>query len=700
MTTDEGAKNNGESPAAAVAERGEDITSKKDRGVLKVIKRVGNSEEKPMIGDKVYVHYKGKLSNGKKFDSSHDRNEPFVFSLGKGQVIKAWDIGVSTMKKGEICHLLCKPEYAYGSAGSLPKIPSNATLFFEASTCIELLDFKGEDLFEDGGIIRRIKRKGEGYSNPNEGATVEIHLEGRCDGRMFDCRDVVFVVGEGEDHDIPIGIDKALEKMQREEQCILCLGPRYGFGEAGKPKFGIEPNAELLYEVTLKSFEKGGKYLQAVIQYGKIVSWLEMEYGLSEKESKASESFLLAAFLNLAMCYLKLREYTKAVECCDKALGLDSANEKGLYRRGEAQLLMNEFESAKGDFEKVLEVNPQNKAARLQISVCQKKAKEHNERDRRTYANMFKKFAEQDAKASAEPSANEKGLYRRGEAQLLMNEFESAKGDFEKVLEVNPQNKAARLQISVCQKKAKEHNERDRRTYANMFKKFAEQDAKASAEPRKRPVKQWARRPRKGSPKKKERGAKRWSKRKLKAAAYDATPGREGSPNALGPSSMGVHPTQDYTVFHVKFVLVCVILEADGKTSSFPQTTTLLLPRFTEAGSPIAITLRLTPRSSLSGLAQIQAWRRHQVTGRQRFTCAVCRGPPSAPRETVCRCVAESRELRCRRGPYPGDAMEQLSEDEAFSEVSMAQIIAEGARGSQVLHCSGVRGTKSDFAKL
>lgn len=48
------------------------------------------------------------------------------------------------------------------------------------------------------------------------------------------------------------------------------------------------------------------------------MSWLEMEYGLSEKESKASDSFLLAAFLNLAMCYLKLREYTKAVECCDK----------------------------------------------------------------------------------------------------------------------------------------------------------------------------------------------------------------------------------------------------------------------------------------------------------------------------------------------------------------------------------------------
>ncbi|XP_073176607.1 peptidyl-prolyl cis-trans isomerase FKBP5 isoform X3 [Lepidochelys kempii] len=402
MTTDEATKNE-EVQTAALAEQGEDITPNQDRGVLKVVKRPGNEDKSPMIGDKVYVHYKGKLANGKKFDSSRDRNEPFIFSLGKGQVIKAWDIGVATMKKGEICHLLCKPEYAYGSAGSVPKIPSNATLFFE----IELLNFKGEDLFEDGGIIRRIKRKGEGYSNPNEGATVEIHLEGFCSGRIFDCRDVTFVVGEGEDHDIPIGIDKALEKMQREEYCILYLGPRYGFGEAGKPKFGIEANAELVYEVTLKSFEKEGKYMQAVIQYGKIVSWLEMEYGLSERESKEAESFLLAAFLNLAMCYLKLREYIKAVECCDKALGLDQVNEKGLYRRGEARLLMNEFELAKCDFQKVLEVNPQNKAAKSQITVCQKKMKEHNERDRRIYANMFKKFAERDAKASKAVGENE-----------------------------------------------------------------------------------------------------------------------------------------------------------------------------------------------------------------------------------------------------------------------------------------------------
>lgn len=86
------------------------------------------------------------------------------------------------------------------------------------------------------------------------------------------------------------------------------------------------------------------------------------------------------------------------VTFCLQALALDQSNEKGLYRRGEARLLMNEFELAKCDFQRVLEVNPHNKAAKSQITMCQKKTKEHNDRDRKIYANMFKKFAERDAK--------------------------------------------------------------------------------------------------------------------------------------------------------------------------------------------------------------------------------------------------------------------------------------------------------------
>ncbi|XP_059828752.1 peptidyl-prolyl cis-trans isomerase FKBP5-like isoform X3 [Hypanus sabinus] len=388
-----------------------------------------------MIGDKVFVHYTGTLQNGRKFDSSRDRNEQFVFDLGKGQVLKAWDLGVASMKKGEICQLICKPNYAYGTAGSPPEVPSNSTLLFE----IELLDFKGEDLTdcEDRGIIRRIKKTGQGYSCPNEGATVEVYVEGWCDGALFDQREVKFVVGEGEDHDIPIGVDKALEKMQRGEHCILHLKPKYGFGDHGKPGFNIPPNSQLDYEVLLKNFvkakeswemdthekleqaaivkEKGtsyfkrGKYEQAQIQYRKIVAWLDQYYGLSEEDSWSAKALVLAAHLNMAMCCLKLNDYLKAVKSCDKALEIDRLNEKALYRRGEARLSVNEFDLAKADFQEVLQVNPDNKAARAQLLMCQRRIKEHHEKNKKIYANMFQKFADRDLKGRRGKSSREKG---------------------------------------------------------------------------------------------------------------------------------------------------------------------------------------------------------------------------------------------------------------------------------------------------
>ena len=225
-----------------------------------------------------------------------------------GNVIKAWDLGVATMKRGEVAVLYCKSNYAYGESGSPPKIPPNATLVFE----VELFDWKLEDISKkkDGGILRRTIKSGSGYSSPNDDALVDIAIVGRHGDREFDRRQLSFNLGEGSDHSIPEGVEMALMKFKKGEKSALQLSPAYGFGSAGHEAFGIPAGARLDYEVELIGFEeakeagtmdadekleqsklckekgtghfKAAKYVMAAKQYAKIVSYLEHEKGRNQ----------------------------------------------------------------------------------------------------------------------------------------------------------------------------------------------------------------------------------------------------------------------------------------------------------------------------------------------------------------------------------------------------------------------------------
>jgi len=110
-------------------------------GLIKEITTPGDeSAARPAKGQRISVHYTGYLNEngvtGRKFDSSVDRGTPFVFEVGVGQVIRGWDEGLASMKKGEKARLLIPAELGYGARGAGAVIPPNANLIFD----VELLE--------------------------------------------------------------------------------------------------------------------------------------------------------------------------------------------------------------------------------------------------------------------------------------------------------------------------------------------------------------------------------------------------------------------------------------------------------------------------------------------------------------------------------------------------------------------------------
>ena len=506
-------------------------------GLVKTVLAAGAGWDSPEKGDEVFVHYTGTLaSDGSVFDSSVDRGQEFSFSLGLGQVIKGWDAGVATMKRGEKAVLKCAPEYAYGEAGSGAKIPPNSTLNFE----VELLRWKStKDILGDGGIMKTVTKAGSGWATPRDKDEVTVGYTVRVQGSGA----VVAASPEGgatfafhEGHLIP-AFKRVLGDMKKGEECSLVVQPAHGFGDS--PPEGVAADAVLECTLALHSwvkveetdgivkrilrdtdgYERPNDGATCTITYtAKLADGMVFDaregFAFKVDEDEVIEG------LDRGVSGMKKGELAEFTIPAGQAFGAEGKAFETATVPGDAAVT---YEVELVDFEKVKESYEMDTAEKL--AACAKKkedgtrfykakkwklaarkyeagpkilgvgeadwAEEEKREARKLKLACWNNAAACKLKLKEYPAAaalctkvlevegnNVKALFRRGQSYVATQDFIEAEFDLKAAEAEDPDNAEVKREMLRLKKARKAYNQKEKGKYKNMFAKLSKMEAK------------------------------------------------------------------------------------------------------------------------------------------------------------------------------------------------------------------------------